>query len=248
MTLSKYFITLMLVLLLLSACTTLEIGVEYTPDSILPTPTSTIRLSRVGTAVHATQLAAPAYATAQAPASITPSPSPTPDPRVYVGVPKPNTLYWGQAGRRPALFVHNSGSLEDPNRGLLLYLDGSNSSFENSFDFQKLSRPYAVYTSEFRVDLADAKQDLAEKNVYVSLLLDQTPPCQPGGINDQPKPCPKIQEINRLIEVDLTTLASREIWTHKLFSDTYPGFEGNVVIDQVAEPLEAGGDRYLILR
>jgi len=146
------------------------------------------------------------------------------------------------------LFVHNSGSLEDPNRGLLLYLDGSNSSFENSFDFQKLSRPYAVYTSEFRVDLADAKQDLAEKNVYVSLLLDQTPPCQPGGINDQPKPCPKIQEINRLIEVDLTTLASREIWTHKLFSDTYPGFEGNVVIDQVAEPLEAGGDRYLILR
>lgn len=236
----KYFVTVILTGLLLAACKTWEIGAEHTP---MP-QVSSAKISPMAT-VRAT---VPAHAILQVQASIAPSLPPTLDSRVAVGVPRPNTLYWGQAGGRPALFVRNSSSLEDPNRGLLLYLDGNNGSFENSFDFQKLLRPHAVYTSELRVDLADAKRDSEENYVYASLILDQTPTCQPGGINDQPTPCPNMQVVNRLIEIDLTTLVSREIWAHDLFSDAYPRYHGAVVIEQVINPVEAGRDRYLILR
>jgi hypothetical protein len=244
----KYFVTMILTCLSLSACKTGQIVAEQTPHPRLSTSVATAKMSPIGTAIRVTEQAALAHATAQALASITPATTPTLDPRVYVGVPQPNTLYWGQVGKKPALFVHKSSSVDDPNRGLLLYLDNSSGSFEDPFDFQELSRPYAVYTSELRVDLAAAQRDSEGKYVYVSLILDQTPPCQPGGINDQLTPCPSMQEINQLIEIDLTTLTPREIWAHDLFGDTYPDFEGNVVIDQVVNPLEVGGDRYIILR
>jgi hypothetical protein len=200
----KYFATMILTCLLMSACKTGRIGAEHTPDS----QASPAKMSPLGTTtLRATELAAPA----QALVSITTSLTATLDPRVPAGAPQPNTLYWGQTGGRPALFVRSSDSLEDPNRGLLRYLDDSSGAFENSFNFQNLSHPYAVYARELRVDLTDAKRNSVEKYMYVSLIFDQTPPCQPGGINDQPTPCPRIQEINRLIEINLTTLVSREI-------------------------------------
>ncbi|CAG0935759.1 hypothetical protein TFLX_04609 [Thermoflexales bacterium] len=236
MSLFKCLFKLAFVSLLFAACTTLEVGVEQKPHSLRPTPTRKAAQVAIATATDADVVA-----TALARLTITPSPTPTPDVRVYVGTPQPGALYWGFAEEKPVLFAHERNSSQDPNLGVILHLDGSN---RWSFDFQKLSSPYVVYTGEAQIELIQAKLDGWEKFVYVSFITNWL------AVDGNTTPA----NYNRLIEINLKTLTHRELWTHDIMDDTYPDFHGAAIVEEIFDPhqmVEAAQEskgRFLVLR
>ncbi len=264
MSLLKYFITFMLGVLLLSACTTLEMGVEHTPRS--PLPTTTRRSAQIATA---TATDADAVATALARLTITPSSTPTPDPRAYVGLPEKGLLYLGNPQQSLALFLRsNSNSSADPNLGSIWYLDKSFRKFEYvwylasgsvptepPFDFRDFSRPYPVTGVSKIGQVYDVKRGSSSNPVsdrdtrfaYVSYNSEDAACPLSGPDNESTTPC-SVRGINRLLEIDMDTAVAREIWAHDLSSEVYPEFHGVALIDQVAGPIEKDGDRYLVLR
>jgi len=249
MPLFKHFIAMIFACLLLSACKTLEIGVEHTSDP----RASTAKVSPLGTAIRATELAAPAYATARALASITPSPTPTPepfDPSVYVGLPQEKTFYWDDYTR--VFFMRRSDEYghypNDPNQGTAWHYEEDRVEFP--FDFQKLHHPRVVLTSEGDIDFG--KQDASRQFVYMWNRLSQTQACSDDPVAQQLARCsPGAVSVStffdQLVEFDLTTRSQRVIWTREIPSAAYPEFWGRTQIDQVAGSSASGG-RFLLLR
>ncbi len=241
----KYFITMMFALLLLSACTTLEVGVERNPGSQSPTPTPITKVLQAATAV-ATVPAVPIIAQAQV--TITPVPTPVFDTQSSAGTPQPGTLYLGsiEDDPSPVLFFRSPASTEESHLGEALYSDRVDWGHRYSFDFQKLSQPRAVLVGEANLGLFSGRE--SGRLVYVSFSVESTPPCPPGGANEQPTPCPTKEVTNRVIEIDQSTLAWREIWTNVLYDKTYTDSDTPAMIDQAVGPLELGGESFLVLR
>ncbi|CAG0935758.1 hypothetical protein TFLX_04608 [Thermoflexales bacterium] len=241
----KHLITLLCAVLLFSACKTLEVGVERTRDSRVPAPSPTIKVSQVATTV-ATESAIPALAQAQL--TITPALTPTPDPPVQVGLPQAGVLYLGFMGSDPSsvLFFRSPASTEEPHLGEVLYSDRKDWGHYYSFNFQELSQPRAVFTADDELSLYSGREN--GNLLYVSFSVERTPPCPPTGANEQPQPCPTKEAINRVIEIDRSTLVRREIWANRLYDITYTASDTSAMIDQAVGPLEPGGGSFLVLR
>ncbi len=226
MSLFKQLSMIVLASVLLSACTTLEIGVERKPDSRPPTPTPI----------------------AQGQVTIAPAPTPILDAQPYVGTPQPGTLYLGyiEGDPSPALFFRSPASTEEPHLGEALYSDREDWGHRYSFDFQKLSQPRAVLIGEANLSLFSGRE--SGRLVYVSFSVENTPPCPPAGANEELTPCPTKEVTNRVIEIDQSTLGWREIWTNVLYDKTYTDSDTSAIIDQAVGPHEPGGESFLVLR
>lgn len=226
MSLLTYFITMTFALLLLSACTTLEVGVEQTPGSSLTTPT----LNPSPAVTAGTQLTT------------------VPSPPVDVGIPQPGVLYLGYGGTDPSpvLFYRSPASAEEPDLGEVLYLDRQDWGHFYVSDFQQLSQPRAVFTAETDLSLYSGRE--TGKWLYASFSVERLLPCSPAEAGKPLPPCPTKAVSNHVIAIDRSTLAWREIWTNELYDNTYTASDTAALIDQAVDPFDEDGQGFLVLR
>lgn len=151
-------------------------------------------------------------------------------------VPKKNTLYIAEHEGKKAIFFTNqeeqryydTNSVEQRSeyRGTLKTTD---STLSTNIDYRKLSNPRPFFSSPRRIySIAGPSFNVGSNYFYTSVVITGTAP-------------DTYSFLTRVYQIDMTTLAYKEVWSDDKNSNKFPGYSGTAYLDQVSQ------DKYLAL-